>query len=700
VHLRAAMRTLPDVAGSTTVARVASSRSIPSTAFLLSLAVLLALLHAVLAVTATADKSMTSDEIAHLTAGHAYNTRADYRLQPENGNLPQRLAALPMTLARVPLPPASLEIWRTADVWNYGHKFFYEQPVMVDQWLFLGRGMIALVSAATALIVFFWSRALWGWRGGFLSLVLFVFCPAFLAHGALTTSDVMMTFCFFASLGAWWRHLERPGFAWAALSALALGLAFVSKVSAVLLPPMMAVCGVVWAVGEQRRSGWRLPAARLVRTTLVHALTTWAIIWLFYGFRFSAFAPEAGAGATFNHGWGWMLNGIGFPAKVIWWLKEWRVLPEAWLYGLTFVLQFSRARGAFMSGDYSITGWVSFFPWAFTIKSTLPFLLIVMVGIAAALRVSARQRLIVALEKLRPLTPLAVLFAMYWATSLASHLNIGHRHILPTYPVLFIAAGWLTRAIDLRRPVAAAGLVLLFGWHIGESLVARPHYLAYFNEIVGGSRNGWRHLVDSSLDWGQDLPGLKRWLDANARGEKVFLSYFGAGDPAYEGIRATMLPTLPEVGEPRKWHALTPGIYALGATMLQHVYSKVRGDWTAPLEKEFQELRRLEPTFLAYQNDPAQRVALLRDVPAANWETGWKRYEQLRFARLCHYLRVREADASIGHSMLVYRLSAAEITGAAGGSIQQWRDLIEASAVQRKVTVRREASSAIPVQPQ
>jgi hypothetical protein len=175
---------------------------------------------------------------------------------------------------------------------------------------------------------------------------------------------------------------------------------------------------------------------------------------------------------------------------------------------------------------------------------------------------------------------------------------------------------------------------------------------------------------------------LKRWLDQNAHGEKVFLSYFGTGDPDYEGIRATILPTLPEVGEPRKWHRFTPGIYAIGATMLQHVYSKVRGDWTPALEKEFQELRQIEPTLLAYQNDPVQRAALLKDVPAANWETGWKRYEQLRFARLCYYLRIRKPDAQIGHSMMVYRLTAAEIAGATGGSLQEWRTLIERTIMQ------------------
>lgn len=674
----------------------------PSAAFLTTLAGLIALWHAFLAVTATVEKSLTSDEIAHLTAGQAYNTRADYRLQPENGNLPQRLAALPMTLAGVSLPAVSLESWKTSDVWNYGHAFFYRQGLSADQWVFLGRAMIALVSAATALLVFFWSRALFGWRGGFLALTLYVFCPAFLAHGALATSDLVMTFFFLASVGAWWRHLERPGVCWAAVSAITLGLAFVAKFSAVLLPAMLGLTGLVWAVGAARRDGWRRTGWRLARTTGLHVAVTWAVIWVFYGFRFSAFAPDAGDEAVFNHGWGAMLGGLGFPAGVIWWLKEWRVLPEAWLYGLTFVLQFSRARGAFMSGEYSVTGWVTFFPWAFLIKTTLPLLLLLAGGMWAAASRAARLRLAAGvpavLSRLRPLTPLAALFAVYWATSLSSSLNIGHRHILPTYPVLFIAAGWLGRWLVPGRSLGAVLVAGLAAWHAGASLAARPHYLAYFNAIVGGSAGGWRHLVDSSLDWGQELPGLKRWLDQHARGERVYLSYFGTGDPAYEGIRAVALPTLPEVGPPRPWHALTPGVYAISATMLQHVYSKVRGDWTPALEKEFQELRATEPTLLAYASDPAQRAALLRDVPAANWNAAWKRYETLRFARLCHYLRVRAADAVIGHALFVFRLDAAELQGATRGTIQEWRDVIERASAARSVT-GRPASAPSPRPP-
>lgn len=657
----------------------------PSAGFLVTLAVLLALFHAVLAVTATTEKSMTSDEIAHLTAGQAYNTRGDYRLQPENGNLPQRWAALPATLAGAPLPPASLESWRDADVWNYGHAFLHGQAIPGDLLLFGGRTMVALFSAATGLLVFFWSRALFGWRGAFLSLVLFAFCPAFLAHGALTTSDAVMTFFFLAAVGAWWRHLERPGPGPAALSALTFGFACVAKFSAVLLLPMFGLIAAAWFAGRVRVDGWRRAGQWLAGSAALHAVTAWGVIWLFYGFRFEPFAPALAEGASYNHGWGWLVSDLGWPRGILLALKEWHVLPDAFLYGFTFVLQFAKQRGAFMNGDYSIHGWVSFFPYAFLVKTTLPFLLLLALGAVAGGRRWQHEGMRVALTRLRPFVPLAVLFAVYWATSLASNLNIGHRHILPTYPVLFIAAGAMGAWFERRRLPAATLIGALLVWHAAESWRIRPHYLAYFNVFAGGPENGWRHLVDSSLDWGQDLPGLRQWLDKNAPGEPVFLSYFGTGDPPNEGLRATMLPTLPEVGPKRPWHALAPGVYAISATMLQHVYApaSLQGDWTLELEADYQQLRGLEPAFLAFQNEPARRAELLRDAPAENWATGWRRYELLRFARLCHYLRARAADASIGYSIRVYRLSAQEIAAATGG-VHEWRALIEQAVAERE----------------
>ncbi len=652
----------------------------PSDAFLISLAVLAVLAHAVMAVTGTIEKSTTADEIAHLTAGQAYNTRADFRLHPENGNLPQRLAALPMTLGGVSLPATELESWRTADIWNYGYTFFYRSGIALDWWLFLGRAMIALVSGATGLLIFCWSRALFGWRGAFLSLTLFVFSPTFLAHGALATSDVVMTFFFVASLGAWWRHLEHPGPWGATLSALTTGVACVAKFSSVLLGPMLGGCALVWALGTARRTGWPPVLFRLARTSVVHMGAIGFVIWLFYGCRFAAFAPELATGASFNHGWGTVLTGLGWPARIIFHLKEWHVLPEAWLYGFAFVLQFSQARGAFLNGEYSIAGWPAFFPFAFLVKTTVPLLLLVAATLVAALRRAARTprtTLSGWLARYRWFIPLALLFVVYWAMSITSHLNIGHRHILPTYPVIIIAAGWLGRLLTPTQPLMATVVSALAVWHGAESIGIRPHYLAYFNQSIGGPANGWRHLVDSSLDWGQDLPGLKAWLRQYAPGEKVYLAYFGTGDPAYEGIAAQRLPSLPEVGVARPWHALGAGVYAVSVTMLQQVYSPTRGDWTLALEKEYQQLRTLEPAFLAYQEQPVRRAEVLREMPAADWAQAWKRYEVLRFARLCYCLRPRVPQGHAGYSILIYRLTEPEVAAATGGSLADWRALIE-----------------------
>lgn len=657
-----------------------------SDAFLWSLAVLLALGHALLAVTATAEKCVTADEIAHLAAGHAYNTRGDYRLQPENGNLPQRWAALPLTVAGAPPSPATVESWRRGDVWRYGQQLFYHSGLSTDSMLLAGRAMIALFSAATALLVFAWSRALFGWRGGYVSLVLHVFSPTFLAHGALATSDVVMTFFFLAAVGAWWRQLETPRVGPALLSSVIFGLAWVSKYSAVLLAPMFAGCAIVWLVGHRGVTGWRQPLRWLAGTTLLHVVVAWLVIWSFYGFRFEAFAVPTEAAQFYRGDWAWILDGMGWPRRAIEAAREAHALPEAFLYGFAFVLQFSRERAAFLNGDYSTTGWPMFFPFTFAVKSTLPFLLLLLTaGGARVLRLRAERTPAASLAELRPLTPLLALLAVYGVMSVASHLNIGHRHILPLYPVLFILAGSLGRFVARRRIAVASGVIGLLAWHAGESLWIRPHYLAYFNELVGGPRNGWRHLVDSSLDWGQDLPGLKRWIETHARGERAFLSYFGTGDPAYEGVDATVLAALPDL-RPRRWQPLRPGIYAFGATMLQQVYSDVRGPWTMPLESEYQQLRAIEPTLLAYQGDAGKRAELLRSAPAGNWSAAWKRYEQLRLARLCHYLRVRKPEAMIGYSILVYRLDATELQAAAGGTLDDWRRLIERAAADAATT--------------
>ena len=651
------------------------------------IAVALLALHYLLAVGGKLQESTTSDELVHLTGGLSYWQNHDYRLQPENGVLPQRWAALPAWLTGAKFPAlAGNDSWRTSDVWVVGHQFFYETGEDHFPRLMAGRAMIALFSVATGLLVFCWSRRLFGDTGALVSLGFFVFCTDFLEHGALVTSDACMAFFFLASVGAWWRHLHDGRWSSWWLSAITLGLAFVAKYSAVLLLPMIAVMILVRAfAAEPLQLAGRTFDTRTAKlgaatvSALGHGAVTVLIIWAFYGFRYTAFNPALPPADHFIRPWTFMEARIGAAGPIIHALRTVHALPEAFLYGFAYVIQTVAIRSAFLNGDYSVTGWPTYFLWTFALKTTLPLMLACVLAGGLALRRWWRGTLW--RSELYRLLPLVALFTIYWATSLTSHLNIGHRHILPTYPVIFIAVGGLGAWTVRWRSARGVLVGLLLGWHAVEATLVAPHYLAYFNEIVGGPKNGWQHLVDSSLDWGQDLPGLKQWLDQHRDGQPVFLSYFGTGEPTYYHIDARRLPFTNNFFTPAAYVKLEPGTYCIGATMLQHVYSTVPGaKWTPALEQEFQDLRLLEPLFERYTLFPKERAELERETPRAKWLLGIRRFDVLRFARLCCYLRLRGPDENIGYSILVFHLNASEVTASTAGSIMEWEQLLEKAA--------------------
>lgn len=635
-------------------------------------------IHFALAVGSKRHESTTSDELVHLTAGFSYWENRDYRLHPENGILPQRWAALPTWLHGATFPPlAGNEYWQTSDAWVVGHQFFYEMGEDHFPRLMAGRAMIACFSVAIGALVFFWSRQLFGNAGGLISLGFFAFCPAFLAHGALVTSDVCMALFFLGACGAWWRHLHvgTPGSWW--LSAVSVGLAFVAKFTAVLLLPMLLGITLVWIFGSPPLPlGRRLVSSRSHKLVVAaisavgHGLVAAAVIWAFYGFRFAAFNPELPAANHFIRPFSAVVAHIGGIGDVIQTAARLHALPEAFLYGFAYVVETTQFRAAFLNGEYSLTGWPSFFVWAFFLKTSLPVLIASLAVLPFAVqRWRARGRANFQRDVYR-LTPLLILFGVYWGFSLKSHLNIGHRHLLPIYPPLFIALGSLAPA-GIGRPKTIGLAVLgLLGWHVTEAATTAPHFIAYFNSLAGGPRNGWRHLVDSSLDWGQDLPGLKTWLTINnPYNRPVFLSYFGTGEPAYYKISARRIASIDNFKFPRFYVPLEEGLYCISATLLSQVYSPHRGPWSFAFEQRYQALRVVE--------DTKTREALQRSSTSERWQEIIQEYDSLRFARLCHYLRARAPDAQIGYSIFIFRLTREEVTRATAGSLADWSTLIE-----------------------
>ncbi len=295
-------------------------------------------------------------------------------------------------------------------------------------------------------------------------------------------------------------------------------------------------------------------------------LIAWILIWAAYGFRFDGLRSPG----DYNHAWS--DYGTGLTVRATGWARDLHLLPDAWLQGFAHTAFFASGRPAFFMGEYGTRGWLAFFPVGFALKTTLPALALLALAAGALATLKGSRRWY-------RLGPLLIFIAVYGTVMLTSHLNIGVRHLLPLYPVLYILAG----AVILlpRRIWSLTVVVLLLLWHAGASLAIRPHYLAYFNPLLGGPAHGYEHFVDSSLDWGMDLPGLKRWLDAHAKGEKIYLSYFGSGSPAYEGITATRLADGYFDLRPREvLPEMTGGIYCISATMFQQPYTLVRHGWT------------------------------------------------------------------------------------------------------------------------
>lgn len=614
---------------------------------------------------------VTFDETAHLTAGRFYWQEGDYRFQPENGNFPQRWAALP-SLWLWPEPTADHAVARqTADVWWFGRELFFNSGHDTAALLLSGRAMVTLLGIALLICIWAWSRQLFGENGGLISLGFAALSPTLLAHSGLITSDIAAVLGFMLALTAWWRLFHRLTWSRVLLAGVATGLLALSKFSAVLLAPVV-VCLLLLRLLRRAELPWqwrstrgrfcrlaRLPA--LLGATFLALGLTMCLIWAAYGFRFSA---STDAEAHFAESWAEVLMEgkptlddptapndptvyqPGIVQRFVRSARDFHLLPEAFLYGLTFTDYHARARLAYFAGDYRMRGWREFFPTAFLLKTTLPTLVAMVLALFLFAGTKGRTRL----RWFYRLSPWLLFFFIYWSFAIGSSLNIGHRHLLPVYPLVFILIGALGVGAKFRRAGLWLGAtVVLLAWQAIESWRVRPHYLTYFNALAGGPTGGHRYFVDSSLDWGQGLPELKTWLDAHRGSNQVFLSYFGSDEPKRFDLNTTRIGDLYfDYGRRPVLPKLTAGLYCISATMLHRVYTLVRGPWTQDQETVYQWL--------------AQKIVTQGLVRLAPDEV--QAFTQLRFGRLCHFLEQRRPDAIVGNVFFIYRLSEHDLDSA------------------------------------
>jgi hypothetical protein len=529
--------------------------------------------YAALAVDSMRRQSATFDEGSHLPAGYTYLKLGDHRLNPEHPPLVKTLAAVPLLFMDVTFKPDD-ESWALRRQWEFGKRFLYRWND-ADRLLFRGRLPIVALGALLGVSVFFWTRARYGRSPAILALFLCVLSPDVLAHGQLVTTDVGIALFMFLSVVAFDAASRRVSAGRVLLAGLATGAAFATKFSAVLLLPILAGLALV-AVGAPEPMTLAPPgrpprpldgrARRAMAMAGVLAATgalALAVVWASYGFR-SRLSPDPAIEAAFE--WERVEPDGALEKPLASLVRASGALPEPFVFGFLRFFKHSEPRPAFLLGRVSNDGWWYFFPVTFLLKTPVPLLLLLALSLAARRREARAWR-----DELVLWLPVGI----YAAVAVARALNIGHRHLLPIYPFLFVvagrAAGWAFPAVPRSRGPALL-VSALCGWHAVSTALIHPHYLAYVNELGGGPANGYRLFADSSLDWGQDLKNLKAYLERRGI-PQVKLSYFGTADPAYYAIPGELLPShmLPPPRETTR--VIKPGeILAVSATNLRRVY--------------------------------------------------------------------------------------------------------------------------------
>ncbi len=597
-----------------------------------------------------AHQSATWDEGGHLAAGYSYWAWGDYRVPTYNFVFAQKLAATPLAVLRpkFPAPPPQL-----TDPTLLGAQLLYELGNDPRQLLLASRLMVTAAGVLLGLLVAGWARKIFGETGALVALFFFAFEPNLLAHSSLVTTDIIATTLLLGLTWAWWNLLHHCDARRLLLFAALLTLMLITKYSFIVFAVIAGVTAA-WRLGARHALvvAWpwsneprRIDAIGTQITTMATAgvaaaVLAWLGIWCLYSVQFSL---PAGATDWSNPPPGTLTH------QLISALRTWHVLPDAYVYEFTGLRSMVIPRPTFVAGLLLAHGVHWYFPLLFALKTPLPFLGALLAS-AIALILSAKRRGESGSGKidLYACVPVVVLVAVYATSACASSLNLGVRHILPCSAAAAILCGALAAALDFRRSVhrwlLAGGAI----WTFAAAAVAAQSPLAYFNELAGGPARGSRWAVDSSYDWGGELPALGAWLDQNvppAQRDPVYLAYFGTALPEPWGVHAQVIEgtTRPPVFfGPGRWHA---GWYVFSATILRGGASGAFGLWTADREKEFQSLLgRLATTGGTFADESQGR-----------WLTA------LAVTRLAAKLRSRPPDAEVADNFFVFHLSPAEI---------------------------------------
>jgi hypothetical protein len=522
--------------------------------FWLPVALLLAI-HATLGISAAARLTTTHDEYWHLPVGLLNLKTGRFDFDNLNPPLCRMTAALPLLFTSARTGPVDAP----HDAMGWGDVFIAANGQHYATWFLLGRTVIVLISVLGGLVTAVWARELFGDAAGCLAALFWAFEPNLIAHGSLVTTDMGAAAFFVFTLFALWKFAARPDWTRVLIFGGVLGLAQLVKFTSLLLYPITIAAFVLLIfadragrssessshqqsskekkskVAEEARPQTPRSIARMCGLWAVALLVSLSVLNAGYLFRgsFSPLRTYDLQSAT--------MRGTMHRLASLGWLPV--PLPRDYVEGIDHQRHvMEQKHPVFLDGRWSEDGIPHYYLWGLLYKLPHPLQLLALATLLWLVLAGRVDR--------RPILQIAILLPAVAMIAMAenSRMQLGIRYVLPAIPFLILFASQSARWLDYRTfPFRTLTTIVLAGWML-FSVRYHPHHLAYFNELAGGPLGGREHLLDSNLDWGQDLGGLKDYLDKHGVGE-IGLAYFGTVPPRALGISYHIPPSpLPQPG--------------------------------------------------------------------------------------------------------------------------------------------------------
>lgn len=545
---------------------------------------LLLTIHALLLLNIAWRYAATVDESAHIPSALGHWQTGNYSAYRVNPHLPRMLATIPTLAASPNLLSESAAIQghpRQRIEWGLANAFAEKNRDRYHQLVFLSRLMGIVLSCLGGWLLWRWGCEVYGNSAGLFALVVWCFEPNILGHGSLITPDMPSAV---ATLGVMYflrRYLDAPTWRNCCWFGLLSGIALLTKFTLFVLIPVWSVLFLCLA-SLHARSQTRTILLRLAHLAFASFLSL-LVIDIAYEFtgvgkplkevpfiseRFTGRqtfdesnpAAIAAPGNRFADSW---LGNLPLP------------IPEDMIIGID-VQKFDFEtypvrRQSYLAGEWRPAGWWYFYLYALGVKCPTGFVLLWAAGIVLAFLPpfrKSREELVIYLPAL------AIMGFVSSQTGFTHHL----RYVLPVIPLLILGSSKVMALAQPRYRFIRLVAVLLAGWGVVSSCWVYPRSLSYFNELAGGPIHGHDHLMESNVDWGQDLIGLGQWIQEHPEARPLGTALYSLIPEASYGIKFVPIPALPASGL-SKDTGPQPGWYAVSVCGL-------RGQWLPKYERQ------------------------------------------------------------------------------------------------------------------